>query len=181
MANHYFVPFFRRLIGLAMLTIFLVLGISELSYRLLREDISRAPKTIDLVIPKGTAQRVNDGEPVPSIPDEMIFIIGDTLLVKNEDVVDHQLGPLWIPKGSSASLKMEQKNNYAYSCSFQPSQYLGLTVKEAVTWASRLGALAYAGPPTLMFLLVYSIVMFPLKPQKIVARESPREDALSSQ
>jgi hypothetical protein len=165
--NSYLGPLLRRIFVLSIISIVLVLGFSELSYQILREDLSRAPTTIELLIPEGTAQRIDAGEPVPDIPEEMIFVVGDTLLVKNADVVDHQLGPMWIPGGSSASLKMEQKSNLAYNCSFQPSQYLGLTVKEAVTWKSRLGALGYAAPPTLMFLLVYSFVMFPLKPSQV--------------
>jgi hypothetical protein len=165
-ANSYLMPITRRIIVLLIISIALVLGFSELSYQIFREDLSRAPTTIELIIPEGTAQRIVMGEYISDIPDEMIFVVGDTLLVKNSDVVDHQLGPLWIPSGSSASLKMEQQNNFAYSCSFQSSQYLGLTVKEAITWKSRLGALGYAAPPTLMFLLVYSLVLFPLKPQE---------------
>jgi hypothetical protein len=165
-ANSYLMPITRRIIVLLIISIALVLGFSELSYQIFREDLSRAPTTIELIIPEGTAQRIVMGESISDIPDEMIFVVGDTLLVKNSDVVDHQLGPLWIPSGSSASLKMEQQNNFAYSCSFQSSQYLGLTVKEAITWKSRLGALGYAAPPTLMFLLVYSLVLFPLKPQE---------------
>ena len=36
----------------------------------------------------------------------MSFVVGDTLVVKNEDSVEHQLGPLWIPAGSSASMPL---------------------------------------------------------------------------
>jgi hypothetical protein len=168
-ADLYIIPLLRRSIILLIISILLVLGFSELSYRIFREDISREPTSIELKIPEGTAQKIAAGEVILDIPEELIFVVGDTLVVKNDDVIDHQLGPLWIPSGSMASLKMEQKNNYAYTCSFQSSQYLGLTVKEAVTWKSRLGALGYAAPPTFMFLLVYSFVMFPFVPKKSVS------------
>lgn len=181
MNTSYFGPLVRRLLILSVISVIIVLGFSEFSYRLLQEDTSRGPTTIELVIPEGTSERVLSGEPVPTIPEEMIFVVGDTLLVKNDDIVDHQLGPLWIPSGSSSSLKMEQKNNYAYACSFQPTQYLGLTVKEAVTWKSRLGALGYAGLPTLMFLMVYSIVMFPLKPREDKSDESQNLETVKTQ
>jgi hypothetical protein len=159
------VPFLKRFLFLAAVSAVLVLGVSELAYRLQREDTSRAPKTVELIIPAGTAEQVAAGETAPSIPEEMIFVLGDTLLVRNEDSVDHQLGPLWIPVGKTASLLLDQASDYAYSCSFQPSQYMGLTVREAVTWKSRLAALWYGGPPTLMFLLVYSFVVRPLDSQ----------------
>jgi hypothetical protein len=159
------ISFFRRfLIALIIAAIFSV-TLSELGYRLLG-NTSRPPATIELIIPTGTAELVSAGEADPSIPEEIVFVIGDTLVVKNEDVVDHQLGPLWIPAGRNASLMMEQVNDYAYTCSFQPTEYLGLTIREPITWKSRISALGYALPPTLMFLLVYSFVVFPNKSNK---------------
>jgi hypothetical protein len=92
---------------------------SEGTHWLLREDYDRNPQVVELVVPLGAAQRVAAGEPVPSIPDEMIFVVGDTLTVKNEDSVDHELGPLWVPAGSSASLVLDQPRKFMYTCSFQ--------------------------------------------------------------
>jgi hypothetical protein len=163
--DQYFSPILQRIFILAIISAVLVLGFSELAYQIFGEDVSRRPTTIELNIPRGTSLRIENGEAIPEIPEEMVFVVGDTLLVNNMDLVDHQLGPLWIPSGTSASLKMDQKQNVAYTCTFQSSRYLGLTIKEAITWKSRLGALAYAAPPTLVFLLVYSIVMFPIKPK----------------
>lgn len=153
----------RRLITLALISIAGVLLVSEVSYRLLREDNSRAPGLIQLVIPAGTAKSIEAGENEPSIPEDMVFVVGDVLAVKNEDSGDHQLGPLWIPAGKIASLPMGQAMNYSYSCSFQTSQYLGITVREPVTWSSRVGAVVLAAPPTMAFLFVYSLVVRPLK------------------
>ena len=162
-----FMSILRRLLILTIISVAAVLLFSELSYRLLREESSRAPETIEMIIPEGTAETVAAGLPEPSIPEDMVFVVGDILSVKNEDIVDHQLGPLWIPAGKTASLPMGQALNYAYSCSFRPSQYLGITVREPVTWSSRLGAVALAAPPTLIFLLVYSLVIRPIKPDGI--------------
>lgn len=153
----------RRLLIVILITFAAVLLVSEVSFRLLREESSRAPKTIELLIPAGTAERVSLGQPEPSIPEDMVFVVGDVLSVKNEDAADHQLGPLWIPAGKSASLPMGVANDYTYTCSFRPSQYLGIIVREPVTWSSRLGAVALAGPPTAIFLLVYSLVRSPIK------------------
>lgn len=154
--------YIKRFLITTVIATIIVFALSEGYYRWQREDTSRAPGVIQLVIPEGTAERVKKGQPVPSIPETMIFVMGDTLMVKNEDTVDHELGPLWIPPGTSASLVMEQANDYVYSCSFQSSKYLGLTVREAVTWKSRLAALWYGVPPMLMFLFIYSLLIFPL-------------------
>jgi hypothetical protein len=160
----YLVPFIKRFLLILVISTLVMLGISELGYRLLRDDTSRDPETIELIIPEGTADLIARGEPNPTIPEEMIFVVGDILVVKNEDLVDHELGPLWIPAGKSASLKLDQANDYAYSCSFQPSYYFDLTVRAATTWRERLGALWYGVPPTVMFLLVYSFIIRPLHP-----------------
>lgn len=163
MMNPYVIPFLRRFLFLLAISAALILLISEVSYRLQREDISRDPTTIELVIPAGTAAKIAKGESPASIPEEMIFVVGDVLLVKNEDDQDHELGPLWIPAGKSASMVLEQESDFSYSCSFQPSRYFNLTVKSAITWSDRLAALWYGVPPTVMFLMVYSFVVKPFK------------------
>lgn len=162
----YIGPFFKRFFILLFAAAGFMLLVSEIGYRLLREDTSRPPQTIELLIPEGTAEKIARGEANPAIPEEMVFVVGDTLFVKNLDSVDHELGPLWIPSGNSASLSLDQANDYTYSCSFQTSRYFDLTVRSAVTWRDRLGALWYGVPPTVMFLLVYSFIIKPIKPAK---------------
>jgi len=137
---------------------------SEVAFYFLRADTDRNPQQIELVIPTGTAALVEAGEPVPAIPDEMTFVLGDTLVVQNEDLVDHQLGPLWIPPKTQASLVLDAAQRYAYSCSFKTSRYLGLNVKQATTWQTRVVGLGFAVPPTTMFFFIYSLVLWPLNP-----------------
>jgi hypothetical protein len=92
----------------------------------------------------------------------MVFMMGDTLVVKNEDTVDHQLGPVWVPPGSTASLALEKPNKYAYSCSFIPSKYLGLDVRQATTIGVRLTALAISAPTVTALIFIYSLLVFPI-------------------
>src|SRR5262245_949173 len=87
--------------------------ISEVPFLFLRET-ARMPREIVLTIPSGTADQVARGEQPPSIPQNMTFVVGDTLIVKNEDSVDHKLGPLWIPANSSAQLSLDQEESLAY-------------------------------------------------------------------
>lgn len=170
------IPFLRRLLFLAVISAAGVLLVSEVSFRLMGDDTSRAPETVELVIPAGTGALLATGEDITSIPETMIFVVGDVLLVRNEDKIDHELGPLWIPAGASASMSLDEKNDLAYSCSFKPSKYFGLTVKEAITFEDRLGALWYGTPPTTMLLLVYSIVVKPLKPAQKTEVMKPSEN-----
>jgi len=152
-----------------LITFVIALGLvwvgSEVAFYFLRGDTDRVPTEIELVIPAGTAAKVEAGEPVPAIPDEMTFVLGDTLVVKNEDEVDHQLGPLWIPPKLKASLVLDAAQRYAYSCSFKTTRYLGLNVKQATTWQTRVVGLGFAVPPTTMFFFIYSLVLWPINPK----------------
>jgi len=155
-----------RRVGIALL-ISLLFGflISEVSFQLLKES-SRAPETIELLIPEGTAAQVARGETPPTIPEEMTFVVGDVLLVHNEDLTDHQLGPIWIPAKSSASLNLDEVNNFIFACSFQPSSYLGLDVREPVTLGTRISGIIFSGVPMSAIMVLYSLIIWPLKSQE---------------
>src|SRR3990172_3879628 len=94
-------------------------AVSEIPFIFLRES-ARPPQEILLTIPAGTAEQLARGEKSPSIPENMIFVVGDTLVVENNDSIDHKLGPLWIPANSSARLSLTQQESFAYECTFQP-------------------------------------------------------------
>jgi hypothetical protein len=144
---------FSLLIGLAIGVL-----INEVTFLFLRET-ARPPQVIELVIPDGTAEGIARGEASPAIPDSMTFVVGDTLLVRNDDTADHELGPLWIPAGSSASLPLDAVQSYAYSCSFQPGNYFGLDVREPLTAGTRLYGILYSGIPLGGLIALYSLVM----------------------
>lgn len=155
---------FIRLIIVLFISLALVWIGSEVAFYFLRENTDRLPEQIELVIPPGTAEKVAAGESIPSIPDEMTFVLGDTLIVKNEDSVNHELGPLWIPPRSKASLVLDAADRYAYSCSFQTSRYLGLNVRQPTTWKTRLLAIGFTVPATTAFFFIYSLALWPINP-----------------
>ena len=144
------------LIGVA-----LAWGMNELTYHYLKSDSTRPPKTVELVIPAGTAQRVERGEAEAGIPTGMVFVIGDRLVVRNQDSANHQLGPLFIPAGSSATMRFEAAEKYSYSCSFVPQKTFGLDVQLPVTWATRAIGAVLAGLPLGVLIALYSLVVGP--------------------
>ena len=152
----------KRLLILFIISLAVVWAVSELAFAIQKEQYDRPPEQVELLIPAGTSQRVEAGEPAPAIPEEMVFVLGDTLLVTNQDVVDHQLGPVWVPSGAQASLVLEEPGKFAYSCSFQPGRYLGLDVRKPTTWGTRLTALGLATPALAFFLFVYSLILRPV-------------------
>jgi hypothetical protein len=155
--------FFSVLIGLLLGAV-----ISEVPFIFLQET-ARPPKEITLVIPNGTSELVARGEQPPTIPENMSFVVGDTLTVKNEDVSDHKLGPLWIPANSSAQLFLDQQQSFAYECSFQPGKYLGLEVNESLTAATRIYGMLYVGAPLAILLALYSLVLPMKKKENVVS------------
>jgi len=160
----------RILFSLA-LGLFLAWAMSEMTFLILKDTSDHVPQRVEIVIPAGTAEGVARGEAPPSIPADMTFVVGDTLVVKNEDSVSHQLGPVWVPPGASASLALDQAENFAYACTFQPGRTLGLDVRSRVTAITRLQALFLAGPPMAALIAIYSIVIWPLKPRHRVGQD----------
>jgi hypothetical protein len=100
-----------------------------------------------------------------TLPAGQVFMVGDTLVVKNEDSVTQTLGPLVIPPGSSASMELDQVGGVSYTCSFQPAKYYGITVQQGLSIGMRIEAALLAGLPLGMLLGVYSLLIKPLKPK----------------
>ena len=148
----------------------LVLGalISEVPFLFLRET-ARAPRDVTLTIPAGTAQEVALGKQPPSIPENMSFVVGDRLVVKNDDSVEHKLGPLWIPAHSTAQLALDQEANVSYECSFQPGKYFGIDVNEPLTLGTRIFGILFVGVPLAMLLALYSVLIAPKKKENAPA------------
>jgi hypothetical protein len=142
--------------------------ISEVPFLFLR-DTARMPREIVLTIPAGTAAQVARGEQPPSIPENMTFVVGDRFVVKNDDSVDHKLGPLWIPANSLAELSLDQEENLAYECSFQPGNYFGLDVHEPLTPATRVYGIVYVAFPMAILIALYSFLITPKKKENVIA------------
>lgn len=69
-------PAFLRRIGISLL-IGLVFGflMNEITFQFVKES-NRAPMTVRLTIPEGTAEKISQGEEALDIPEEMTFVVG---------------------------------------------------------------------------------------------------------
>ncbi len=150
----------RFLAGIAV-GVLLAIPFTEIAFRWQGNTNSRPAKTVVLTIPPGTSAKVDAGQKV--LPQDYVFVAGDVLLVHNEDSVVHTLGPLVIPPNSSASMALNHIGNLSYTCSFQPTKYLGLTVQEPLTLGLRLEGIAIAGIPMGLLLTLYSLIVRPVK------------------
>ncbi|HEX8990784.1 MAG TPA: hypothetical protein VF784_03830 [Anaerolineales bacterium] len=151
-----------RRIGWSMLAGLLIgVVVSELSFYLLDNGTTRPPKLVQIDIPPGTAVRVARGQGNASLPSSLTFVIGDTMLVTNHDSVAHQLGPLFIPAGGSASMHLASEQGYNLLCSFQPSKYLQLSVLPPLTLTTRIDGILEAGLNVGFLIAVYAVFALP--------------------
>jgi hypothetical protein len=158
----------KKIVLSAVLGLLFGILVSEVPFLFLQET-ARPPREIVLTIPAGTAEQIARGEQPPSIPENMTFVVGDTFVVKNEDSVDHKLGPLWIPANSSAELSLDQEESLAYECSFQPGNYFGLDVREPLTLGTRLYGILFVAIPMSIMIALYSFIILPQKKENVPA------------
>lgn len=157
-------PYLGRLAVIFILATVVSAAFNELTYNMQKDEYDRAPRTIELIIPAGTAQRIADGVE-PGLPGSLTFVVGDTLQVKNEDSEAHQLGPVFVPPGTTGSISFDQADTLSYDCSFRSNRYLGVDVRAATTWVTRIQALLLAAPTTGVLIFLYSLLVWPIKPQ----------------
>lgn len=133
--------------------------VSETSFQLSPDLNQLEPDRIEVVIPAGTSAKLEAGQPV-SVPQSVTFVIGDILVVKNEDSVSHQLGPVWVPARSSGVLQVGSGDkSFTYQCSFTASRSFGLDIQPAInTWVRLQGILAI-GLPTGVILALYTLAV----------------------
>lgn len=141
---------------------------TEAAYFMLKRE-NREPTVIEIQIPAGTAELISNGKNPEILSKDMRFVVGDTLKVINNDNANHQLGPLYIPANSSASLKLENEENLIVECSFESTKYVGLTIQEPVTWWTRLRGYFFSGFPLGMLFAVYSGLIVKKKKDESIA------------
>jgi hypothetical protein len=75
-------------------------------------------RTYTFEIPAGTAERMARGEPVDDVfLERMTARVGDTFVVENLDSVTHQMGPLVVRAGETASITFYEAGTYQGACS----------------------------------------------------------------
>jgi hypothetical protein len=153
----------RRILYCMLIGMLFGVVVSEASFHFLNTGETRPPKVIELDIPLGTADRVARGIADPNLPSSITFVAGDTLRVNNQDSVVHQLGPLWVPPDSSATMQLDSATDMSATCSFQPSKYIGLNIQSPLTLVTRLVGIGEAGIPMGFLIAVYSLFAVPVR------------------
>lgn len=80
------------------------------------------------VIPEGTDARLDAGEDVDVIPQELDVQVGDTLTVVNHDVVPHFVGVSLVPPGEVRSYPFPSPGTFQSACTVHPRGNIDITV-----------------------------------------------------
>lgn len=84
---------------------------------------------VELTIPPGTYERIRSGAALSPIPSTLELVQGDTLIVRNRDAVQHQIGPFAVPPRGMASIPLSRASSQSFLCSFHPAGVIGLDVR----------------------------------------------------
>lgn len=85
-------------------------------------------RTVELVIPAGTADLVAQGQTVEAIPTTLLLRRGDTLVLMNEDDQPHRFGAIWAAPGRATRTIVGSALHEAGAvvCSFHPGGSIGV-------------------------------------------------------
>jgi plastocyanin len=89
---------------------------------------SQTPSETTFVIPQNTAARVAAGETVEVLPTEIKLKQYDTLIIRNEDSEEVQIGPFLIQPGQSFIQQYKNAGTYDLMCSIHIGENLRVIV-----------------------------------------------------
>lgn len=92
-----------------------------------RTGVLEGSHDVTVVIPPGTAARLDAGDTNAGIPERIELTQGDRLVLKNEDVAPHLVGGLFVFDGSTVTAPFREVGTFNYVCSVHPN---GRTVFE---------------------------------------------------
>lgn len=72
--------------------------------------------TVEVVVPPGTQQRLDAGEEIDVMPSRIELQVGDTLRIRNDDVVDQSVGPYVVAAGQELRLTYNTPGRFEGYC-----------------------------------------------------------------
>lgn len=87
------------------------------------------PQTIQIVVPEGTQQRLDAGESVDVMPARLDLRVGDTLLIRNDDVVTQSVGPYLVRAGREIRLTYGAEGRYEGYCPLSEGERYEIVVE----------------------------------------------------
>ncbi|MDP2326908.1 MAG: hypothetical protein Q8M79_02350 [Dehalococcoidia bacterium] len=86
-------------------------------------------RIVALEVPAGTAAAIARGEDVAVIPDSLLLRRGDTLAIRNDDVVVHQIGSELLPPATTVRIPVTSAllDESSLLCSIHPNGVVGIS------------------------------------------------------
>ncbi len=94
-------------------------------------DDGPEPRTIEIVVPAGTSERLAAGEKVVVMPPRLEFTVGDQIRIRNEDSVEQSVGPYLVQAGQELLLKYGKEGTYEGYCPLTEGERYEIVVKAA--------------------------------------------------
>jgi len=85
----------------------------------------------DFLIPVGTADRIDAGEDVEIVPQELVMQTGESIRIVNEDDVGHIVGVFYVGAGETLTQRFDTPGELSGECSVHPSGSFTLRVVDA--------------------------------------------------
>lgn len=89
----------------------------------------RPPTTYRYVIPAGTGDRLAAGEQVEIVPARLVVHVGDRLLLRNRDDVQHHMGPLLVDPNGLLSMNFSDEGTIEGVCTLNDAGKAEIIVK----------------------------------------------------
>jgi hypothetical protein len=118
------------------LVIALVLGLvvagcgSDERSGLFSDDGSTGSADYHYVIPAGSGEAIDRGEPLDILPPELTVRVGEVIELVNEDDRGHLVGPFFVGKGETLRQRFADTGTFVGRCSVHPSGEILLNVTE---------------------------------------------------
>ena len=87
------------------------------------------PRTVEIVVPAGTQERLSAGETVEIMPARLDLRVGDTLLIRNEDSVTQSVGPYLVAAESEYRLTYGSPGRFEGYCPLSEGQRYEIVVE----------------------------------------------------
>ncbi len=84
--------------------------------------------TFDYVIPAGTGDRMDAGEPLDILPNEIVADLDETIQIVNHDDQAHLVGPWFVGAGETLRQRFNVAGVFEGDCSIHPSGEFTVTV-----------------------------------------------------
>ncbi len=85
--------------------------------------------TYSYVIPAGTGDRIDQGEPLDILPRELVAQLDETIIIVNEDDQAHLLGPWFVGPGETLRQRFTTPGVFEDECTVHPSGQFTVVVQ----------------------------------------------------